>query len=62
MVISLSLAGVMALIVIVLVRTGSQRIWPGIACALFGFALASTGLAPGITRAIQTIAGRAQSL
>jgi hypothetical protein len=52
----------MAVIVLVLVRSGHQRIWRGAACALLGFALASTGLAPVITHAIQAIAGWASSL
>lgn len=57
MVISFSLAFALAVIVGVLVKIGYQRIWPGIACLLLGFALASTGLAPGITTAIQAVTG-----
>ncbi|MDQ1006013.1 hypothetical protein QFZ82_007943 [Streptomyces sp. V4I23] len=38
-------------------RTGYQRIMPGIAVCLFGFFLANTGIAPTITGAVSSVAG-----
>lgn len=57
MAISLSLVVVAALIVLILLRTGYLRLWPALAAALFGFCLASTGIAPGITGAITSVTG-----
>ncbi|GHB67988.1 hypothetical protein GCM10010377_68630 [Streptomyces viridiviolaceus] len=55
MVLSISLTLLTGIVVFLLVRSGHQRILPGVACALFGFSLASTDIAPGITSAIQTV-------
>jgi hypothetical protein len=43
-------------VVIVLVRTRVQRIWPGTAVALFGYSLASTHLAPAINHGLTALA------
>nr|WP_202435793.1 hypothetical protein [Streptomyces sp. SID7834] len=54
---SISLVILLGIIVFVLVRTGYQRIMPGIAVCLFGFFLASTGIAPTITGAVSSLTG-----
>lgn len=59
---SISLVVLTGIIAFVLVRTGYQLIWPGVTCVLFGFSLASTGIAPGINSAIQTVASWVNSL
>ena len=62
MAISLSLVVVAALVVLILLRTGYLRLWPALAAVLFGFCLASTGIAPAITGAITSVAGWVSSL
>ncbi|MGW9584446.1 hypothetical protein ACWIGB_15880 [Streptomyces albidoflavus] len=57
MALSLSLVVLLGIIVFVLVRTGYQRVMPGIAVCLFGFFLASTGIAPTITGAVSSLTG-----
>ncbi|MFI6881145.1 hypothetical protein ACIBL6_47645 [Streptomyces sp. NPDC050400] len=57
MAVSLSLTLLLAVIVVVLLRTGSVRAGSAIACALFGFALASTGAAPAINSALASLSG-----
>ncbi|MEV5672823.1 hypothetical protein AB0L28_29125 [Streptomyces sp. NPDC052503] len=57
MALSISLVILLGIIVFVLVRTGYQRIMPGIAVCLFGFFLASTGIAPTITGAVSSLTG-----
>ncbi|MFD7135173.1 hypothetical protein [Streptomyces sp. NPDC059894] len=57
MALSISLVVLLGIIVFVLVRTGYQRIMPGIAVCLFGFFLASTGIAPTITGAVSSLTG-----
>ncbi|MEU1567976.1 hypothetical protein ABZ504_48020 [Streptomyces mirabilis] len=57
MALSISLVLLFGIIVVILVRTGYQRILPGIATCLFGFFLASTGIAPGIRSAITSLSG-----
>jgi hypothetical protein len=54
---TLSLVLFAGITVLVLLRTGYLRLWPGIAAVLFGFTLASTGVAPAITNAISSVAG-----
>ncbi|MFD5898632.1 hypothetical protein [Streptomyces sp. NPDC060366] len=61
-VLSVSLVLLTGVIVGFLVHTGYQRIVPGLVTALFGFSLASTGIAPGITSGIESIAGWLASL
>ncbi|MET9497435.1 hypothetical protein [Streptomyces sp. NPDC006552] len=57
MAVSLSLTLLLAVIVVILLRTGSVRTGGAIACALFGFALASTGAAPAINSFLASLAG-----
>ncbi|MFF9336933.1 MULTISPECIES: hypothetical protein [Streptomyces] len=57
MALSISLVLLLGIIVVILVRTGYQRIMPGIAVCLFGFFLASTGIAPTITNAVASLTG-----
>jgi len=59
---TVSLVLLAGIIVLVLLRTGYLRLWPALAAALFGFTLASTGLAPAITSGIGSIAGMLSSL
>ncbi|MFC7818728.1 hypothetical protein ACFUTR_29315 [Streptomyces sp. NPDC057367] len=49
MALSISLVLLLGIIVVILVRTGYQRIMPGIVVALFGFFLASTGAVSSLT-------------
>ncbi|MGP3990861.1 hypothetical protein [Streptomyces sp. 3N207] len=62
MALSISLVLLLGIIVVILVRTGYQRILPGIAVLLFGFFLANTGVAPTITGAVSSVAGWIGSL
>ncbi|MFD8958593.1 hypothetical protein ACFV0W_16965 [Streptomyces anulatus] len=57
MALSISLVVLLGIIVVILVRTGYQRILPGIAVCLFGFFLAGTGIAPTITGAVSSFTG-----
>ncbi|WP_424893283.1 hypothetical protein [Streptomyces sp. XH2] len=57
MAVSVSAVFLLGIVVFVLIRSGSVRIWPALACAGFGFLLASTGVAPTIRDAISTVAG-----
>ncbi|MBV1957259.1 hypothetical protein ACFT43_23125 [Streptomyces albidoflavus] len=57
MALSISLVVLLGILVVILVRTGYQRIMPGIAVCLFGFFLASTGIAPTITGAVSSLTG-----
>ncbi|MEN3583935.1 hypothetical protein AAH978_07255 [Streptomyces sp. ZYX-F-203] len=50
MAISLSVVLLLAIIMIVLLRGGSLKPGPAVVAALFGFFLASSGLAPSINR------------
>ncbi|MFF9025693.1 hypothetical protein [Streptomyces eurythermus] len=49
-------------IVVVLIRGGTVRLGPALACAGFGFFLAFTGAAPAITSAISTVTGWISSI
>lgn len=57
MAVSISAVVLLGIVVIVLMRGGSARLLPTLACAGFGFFLASTGAAPLITDAIGTVTG-----
>ncbi|MFE4055567.1 hypothetical protein ACFXP3_04520 [Streptomyces sp. NPDC059096] len=57
MALSISLVVLLGIVVVILVRTGYQRIMPGIAVLLFGFLLAGTGIAPTITSAVSSLTG-----
>ncbi|MFG3407179.1 hypothetical protein [Streptomyces sp. NPDC048142] len=56
MAISLSMVLLFAVILVVMIRGGSIKAGPAIVAALFGFFLASTGMAPSINRFMDSIA------
>ncbi|MEU6478795.1 hypothetical protein ABZ858_18245 [Streptomyces sp. NPDC047017] len=56
MAISLSVVLLLAVILVVLLRGGSIKAGPAIVAVLFGFFLASTGMAPSINRFMNSIA------
>jgi hypothetical protein len=58
MAVSISLVVVLGAAVWLLHRYGGMKVWQGLICALFGFYLAATGLAPQI-RSIVTAVIRA---
>jgi hypothetical protein len=55
--VSISAVVLLCIVVFVLIRGGYVRVGPALACALFGFFLASTGAAPAISDAISTVTG-----
>ncbi|OQQ13101.1 hypothetical protein B0675_39415 [Streptomyces sp. M41(2017)] len=57
MVFTVSAAVLLAVIVIVLLKGGYVRFGSMLACTLFGFTLAATGLAPLINGALSSLAG-----
>ena len=56
MAISLSVVLLLAIVLVVMVRGGSIKAGPAIVAILFGFFLASTGMAPSINRFLNSIA------
>ncbi|MFJ8855680.1 hypothetical protein [Streptomyces sp. NPDC102437] len=62
MAVSISAVVLLGIVVFVLIRGGSVRTWPALACAGFGFFLASTGAAPVITDAISAVTGWISSI
>jgi hypothetical protein len=54
--ISLSVVLLLAIVLVVLIRGGSIKAGPAIVAALFGFFVASTGMAPSIERFMNSIA------
>ncbi|MEU3371606.1 hypothetical protein ACFYM2_22235 [Streptomyces sp. NPDC006711] len=56
MAISLSVVLLLAVILVVLIRGGSIKAGPAIVAILFGFFLASTGMAPSIQHFLNSIA------
>ncbi|WP_328538745.1 hypothetical protein [Streptomyces sp. NBC_00344] len=56
MAISLSVVLLLAIVLVVLIRSGSIKPGPAIVAMLFGFFLASTGMAPSINRFLNSIA------
>ncbi|MFE3481635.1 hypothetical protein [Streptomyces anulatus] len=50
-----------AVILVVMIRGGSIKTGPAIVAALFGFFLASTGMAPSINRFMNSIADTTKS-
>ncbi|MFF4787853.1 hypothetical protein ACFY3E_41875 [Streptomyces griseorubiginosus] len=62
MALTVSLVVFAGIVVLILLRTGYLRIWPALAAALFGFTLASSGVAPAITSGISSIAGMLSSI
>ncbi|WP_333741832.1 hypothetical protein [Streptomyces sp. IBSBF 2806] len=57
MIVSISVALLLAVIVGVLLRQRTVGIGSALACATFGFCLASTGIAPAITEFLAAVAG-----
>ncbi|MFB6814496.1 hypothetical protein ACFCV8_08115 [Streptomyces sp. NPDC056347] len=57
MALSISAAVLLGIIVFALVKGGSVRFASALACTLFGFTLAATGLAPAITSSLAAVAG-----
>ncbi|WP_369199986.1 hypothetical protein [Streptomyces sp. PU-14G] len=56
MAISLSVVVLLAVILVVMIRSKSIKPGPAIVAILFGFFLASTGMAPSINRFLNSIA------
>jgi flagellar biosynthesis protein FliQ len=54
--ISLSVVVLLAIVLIVLIRGKSLKAGPAIVAILFGFFLASSGMAPSITRFLDSVA------
>lgn len=62
MAISLSVVLLLAIILVVLIRGGSIKADPAVVAILFGFFLASTGMAPSINRFINSLAETINSI
>ncbi|MET7359493.1 MULTISPECIES: hypothetical protein [Streptomyces] len=62
MAISLSVVLLLAIILVVLIRGGSLKAGPAIVAVLFGFFLASTGMAPSINRFLNEVAETINSI
>jgi len=60
--ISLSVVLLLAIVLVVLVRGGSLKPGPAVVAVLFGFFLASTGMAPDINRFLNSIADTISSI
>ncbi|MFB8104349.1 MULTISPECIES: hypothetical protein [Streptomyces] len=56
MAISLSMVLLFAVVLVVMIRGGSIKPGPALVAVLFGFFLASTGMAPSINRFMNSIA------
>ncbi|GAA0590535.1 MULTISPECIES: hypothetical protein [Streptomyces] len=56
MAISLSVVLLLAIVLVVMIRGGSIKTGPAIVAALFGFFMASTGMAPSIQRFLNSLA------
>lgn len=55
MAISLSVVVLLAIVLIVMVRSGSIKAGPAVVAALFGFFLASTDIAPSINKFLHSV-------
>ena len=62
MALSISAAVLLGIIVFVLIKGGYVRVGSAVVCALFGFTLAATGLAPAINTGLASFAGLLASL
>ncbi|MFL4910856.1 hypothetical protein ACJ6WF_49160 [Streptomyces sp. MMS24-I2-30] len=62
MALSISAAALLGIIVFVLLKGGYVRVGSMLACTLFGFTLAATGLAPIINSGLVSLAGLLSSL
>ncbi|MEU5050073.1 hypothetical protein [Streptomyces sp. NPDC021096] len=56
MVVSLSVVLLLAIVLVVMIRSNNIKAGPAIVAILFGFFLASTGMAPSITRFLNSLA------
>lgn len=56
MAISLSVVLLLAIVLVVMIRGGSIKAGPAVVAALFGFFLASTGIAPTIQQFLDSLA------
>jgi hypothetical protein len=54
--ISLSVVLLLAIVLVVMIRGGSIKAGPAVVAALFGFFLASTGIAPSIQNFLDSLA------
>ncbi|WOT40668.1 hypothetical protein [Streptomyces coeruleorubidus] len=57
MIVNVSAAVLLAVVVVLLMRSGAVRLGAALACSAFGFCLASTGVAPAITGLLNGLAG-----
>ncbi|MCX5201220.1 hypothetical protein OG897_07070 [Streptomyces sp. NBC_00237] len=62
MAISLSVVLLLAVVLVVLIRGGSLKLGPAVVAMLFGFFLASTGMADDIQRFLNSIASTLNSI
>ncbi|MFH8615478.1 hypothetical protein ACH4E8_10430 [Streptomyces sp. NPDC017979] len=62
MAISLSVVLLLGVVLVVLMRSGSLRAGPAVTAVLFGFFLASTGMAPQIQRLLDSVANSISGL
>ncbi|MFC8426521.1 hypothetical protein ACFUN7_37715 [Streptomyces sp. NPDC057236] len=62
MAISLSVVLLLGIILVVLMRGGSLKVGPAVVAVLFGFFLASTGMADDIQRFLDSIAEMINSI
>ena len=62
MVLSLSVVLLLGIVLVVLVRGGSLKAGPAVVAALFGFFLASTGMADDIQRFLDSITQTVSSI
>ncbi|MCZ7414226.1 MULTISPECIES: hypothetical protein [unclassified Streptomyces] len=62
MAISLSVVVLLAVILVVMIRGGSVKTGPAIVAALFGFFLASSGMAPTIENFLDSLAESISSI
>ncbi|WP_369218332.1 hypothetical protein [Streptomyces flavofungini] len=62
MAISLSVVLLLAIILVMLFRGGSLKAGPALVAVLFGFFLASTGMAPSINRFMNSVAETINSI
>nr|WP_202432112.1 hypothetical protein [Streptomyces sp. SID7804] len=58
----MSVVLLLAIILVVLIRGGSLKAGPAVVAVLFGFFLASTGMADDIQRFLDSIAGMINSI
>nr|WP_202457163.1 MULTISPECIES: hypothetical protein [unclassified Streptomyces] len=58
----MSVVLLLAIILVVLIRGGSLKAGPAIVAVLFGFFLASTGMAPSINRFLNEVAETINSI